>query len=192
MKNFQILHKNTNKVLFEGEFGSFKLAIENAIKSGANLSYANLSGANLSYANLADANLSDANLAGANLAGADLSGAKGLPAAADFLSRFETDEKGILVYKAIGRTDYSLASHWVVGPNLILTETPNPTKTQTCGCGVNFGTREYCKKKYPTTDLWLCRIAWIDLADVIVPYNTDGKARCGKLELLEIITEEEV
>ena len=67
-------------VIFECEADSMKLAVELAIKSGANLSMANLSGAylygaNLSGANLSGANLSGADLYGANLSGADLSGA---------------------------------------------------------------------------------------------------------------------
>jgi len=73
------------RVLFSGDFGSLKVALEFAVKSGADLSGADLRGANLSGANLRDANLrganlSDANLRGAylrdaNLSGADLSGA---------------------------------------------------------------------------------------------------------------------
>ena len=56
-------------VIFECEADSMKLAVELAIKSGANLSMANLSGADLSGANLYGANLSVANLSGANLYG---------------------------------------------------------------------------------------------------------------------------
>ena len=72
-------------VIFECEADSMKLAVELAIKSGANLSGADLYGANLSRADLSGANLSGsylsganlsvANLYGANLSGADLSGA---------------------------------------------------------------------------------------------------------------------
>lgn len=39
---------------------------------------------------------------------------------------------------------------------------------------------------------WECRIRWIDLAGVTVPYNTDGKARCERLELIRVVTPEEV
>jgi hypothetical protein len=49
--------------------------LQNADLSGANLSEADLSGANLSYAYLSDANLSEADLSGAYLHNADLSGA---------------------------------------------------------------------------------------------------------------------
>ena len=70
-------------VLFTAEAASLLLAVQAAIKSGANLSGANLFGANLFDANLSGAdlsrvhlsraNLSRANLSGANLSGADLS-----------------------------------------------------------------------------------------------------------------------
>jgi hypothetical protein len=69
----------------------------------------------------------------------------------------------------------------------VLTEIVNPDRCTDCGCGVNFGTRDWVAKNYPDADLWRCRIDWIDLAGVVVPFNTDGKARCGRLTLLEKI-----
>ena len=68
------------KILFEGEFGSLKLAVEAAVGqeirlSGASLAGANLAGANLAEASLARANLDGARLAGARLARANLDGA---------------------------------------------------------------------------------------------------------------------
>ena len=86
----QIKSRFDASVLFKCEADSFKLAVECAVKSradlsranlsgadlyGANLSRANLSGADLYGANLSRANLSGANLSGANLSGANLSGA---------------------------------------------------------------------------------------------------------------------
>jgi hypothetical protein len=59
-------------ILFEGEFGSLKVALEAAVKSRANLDGANLDGANLTGANLDGANLDGANLTGANLYWANL------------------------------------------------------------------------------------------------------------------------
>ena len=68
------------KVLFSIETESWKLALEAAVKygadlSGADLSRANLSGANLSRANLSRADLSRADLSWADLFRANLSGA---------------------------------------------------------------------------------------------------------------------
>jgi len=77
---FEIKHRLTGSVLFSIETDSWKLAVEAAVRSRANLSeanlsLANLSGANLLRANLSLANLSLANLSLANLSEADLSGA---------------------------------------------------------------------------------------------------------------------
>ena len=79
---FEIKHWIDGGVLFSIETESLKLAVEAAVKNGANLAEANLAKANLnganlvgaylSGANLAEANLAKANLAGANLAGANL------------------------------------------------------------------------------------------------------------------------
>ena len=70
---FEIKHRYSNEVLFSIEIGTLRLAVEAAIKSGANLYGANLSVANLYGADLYGANLSGADLSVANLSGADLS-----------------------------------------------------------------------------------------------------------------------
>jgi hypothetical protein len=62
-------------VLFTCEAASLLLAVEAAVKEGANLGGANLGGANLGGANLEGVYLEGANLEGANLRGANLRGA---------------------------------------------------------------------------------------------------------------------
>ncbi len=74
-KLFEIKCGFSGKVLFSLETETLKLAVEAAVKSGANLYGANLSGANLYGAILYGADLSGANLSGADLYGANLSGA---------------------------------------------------------------------------------------------------------------------
>ena len=184
-----IIAKDDNKTIQELALASL------ANLSNADLRYANLSNADLSNANLSNANLRYANLSNANLSGANLSGAQGLKRAADFLSQFKQDDLGLLVYKRIegvnGDTQYSPNPNWTIKKGEFLEENPNPTKTQECGCGVNFGTLQYCKENYRNADLWLCRILWIDLADVIVPFGTDGKARCARLQLVKRYTEKQ-
>lgn len=164
----------------------------------AHLDRADLSGADLTGADLSHANLTRANLAGANLAGADLrcailrevnlSGVTGLLDPAQWLrDNFEADQQGVLVYKRISPhfgAEYHLPARWKVAAGAVLDETVNPNRTEDCGCGVNFGTASWCVNRYNGVDLWRCRIAWMDLAGVVVPYNTDGKARCGRLTLL--------
>ena len=160
---------------------------------GANLSGADLIGADLSRADLigADlsrANLSRADLSRANLSGANLSGSKGLLDPVEWLRTFDHDDSGIIVYKRLGDgTQYASPAHWREEIGAILTEVVNPDRGTECGSGVNFGTLEWCQKYYTEEHLWKCRIAWIDLAGVVVPFNKDGKARCGRLELLELV-----
>ena len=81
---FDVLNRWTGKVQFsaeieciEGEKPSVKigLAVQWAVKNGADLRGAYLRGADISGANLRDANLRDANLSGENLSGANLGGA---------------------------------------------------------------------------------------------------------------------
>jgi len=71
----QIKHWITGAILWEGDAGTMKEAVEAALAAGANLDGANLDGANLTRANLTRANLYGANLYGANLTRANLTGA---------------------------------------------------------------------------------------------------------------------
>ena len=156
--------------------------------SGANLFRADLSRAHLSDATLFRADLSGANLSRADLNGVNLSGATGLLVAREWLeNNFDNDELGVTVFKAAGDTHYDSPDDWVFEPGVFLRETPNPCRTTSCGSGVSFGTLAFIQQepKLRHCTIWRCRIHWLDLADVVVPYNTDGKARCGRLELIE-------
>ncbi|MDY6893862.1 MAG: pentapeptide repeat-containing protein [Thermotogota bacterium] len=180
----------------------------------ANLTGANLTGANLREADLRGANLREADLTGANLrgaflrkaclAGADLTGAnlkevdliganlsntKGLINPSTYMKEnFERTSDGYVVYKRIGDTDFSVPNYWKIESGNFIEEVVNPCSADDCGCGVNFGTRKWCNSDdYPNADLWKCLLHWEDLPSVVVPYNTDGKCRCGRLQLLEII-----
>jgi len=156
----------------------------------ANLSDADLSGAylnraNLSRADLSRADLSDANLSDSDLSRADLSGAIGLLSAPDWIATFVQTADGVIVYRAVGNTVFSGPDHWTIAPGCILTEVANPDRCAACGCGINFATPKWIDAKYNGhPSVWECLIRWIDLAGVVVPYNTDGKARCERLTLL--------
>lgn len=178
--------------------------LHNADLGRANLRYANLNYANLSRANLNYADLSGANLSGADLSGADLSravlhcanlsGAKNLLNPVEWLvDNFVTDQLGYIVYKAIGNTHYHPPESWLIEPGSYLKEVVNQNPTDDCGCGVNFGTLKWIQDEFNSNkiDIWRCRIRWVDLPGVVVPYNTNGKARCSKLELLEVINHAE-
>jgi len=154
---------------------------------GANLQYANLQYANLQGADLQGANLRDADLQYANLQGANLSQVKNILIAREWLGLFETDETGIIVYRAQHGGNTHPAG-WEFKPGAFLTEIPNPDRCTPCASGVAFATLDWVRKNYENAAIWKCRIRWIDLADVVVPYGTDGKARCARLELLEVVS----
>ena len=199
----QIKNRYTEKVIFEIEADNIKTAVEKAIEQeadlseanlsradlrGADLSKANLSEANLSRADLRGADLSKANLSGANLSWANLSWAENIRNnTKEFIKKFKFNKDGMIVYKAIGNTQYSLNPNWKIKEGEYLEENVNPCKVDDCGCGVNFGTLEYVEKEYPKSKIWECLIELEDLVEVVVPFNTDGKARCSRLKLLRLI-----
>ena len=153
---------------------------------------ANLSGANLRGADLSDANLSDADLRGAGLRDANLSGVTGLLDQFEWLNKnfeYDPDTLGFIVFKRVGKdkTQYEIPDHWKIEQGAVLTEVVNPARTSDCACGVNFATREWCNTSYTDADLWRCRLELPGIATLVVPYNTDGKARTGHLRLLEVV-----
>lgn len=179
--------------------------LDGANLNNAKLSYANLNGANLSYADLRGANLSGVDLSGANLTGANLidanltgtnlnltnlnlanlSGVTGLLIPKDFLNNFEKSNEGYIVYKAFGKTVYSCPTYWDLVSGAYLEETVNPNRSDNCGCGINFASLEWVQQHFPyNCYYWKCLIEWEDVSSIVVPFNTDGKARCGRLKLL--------
>ena len=154
--------------------------------SGANLSCANMSCANLSYANLSYANLSGAKLNGADLRKADLSGAKGLLSPIEYIQdHFEKSESGFIAYKTFGGT-YEPNTSWVISVGETLEENVDPTRTIGCGCGINIATLDWVKNN-TKGDIWKVLIKFEWLPGVVVPYNTNGKIRCGRVQLIEKI-----
>ncbi|MBR5314530.1 MAG: pentapeptide repeat-containing protein, partial [Clostridia bacterium] len=159
---------------------------------GADLRWANLRGANLHGANLREAdlrwaNLRGANLHGANLRGANLSEAKNLLSAIDYLQdHFEKVDDGFIAYKCFA-AQYKPPKKWVIQPGSVISENLNANRTELCGCGINVAPLDWVKKEYPDKEVWIVLIRWEWLSGVCVPYNTDGKIRCERVELLEIV-----
>ena len=153
--------------------------------SKADLSKANLSGADLSGANLRWANLSGANLSKANLSGANLSGAEGLLPTVNYLdAHFERTENGYVAYKTFNSL-YSAPEKWNIAPGSIIEETVNFDRCTECGCGINVAPLDWVKANHNGT-IWKVLIRWEWLCGVCIPYMTDGKIRCERVELLEV------
>lgn len=154
--------------------------------SGVNLRWANLKGANLRNADLSWADLSGADLRDADLRDADLSRTVGLIDPIDYLNKnFDKTSKGYIAYKVFGMYKTPPAT-WNITKKSIIKEVVNPSRTNDCGCGINISTKEWIKKKDPEIKkVWKVLIKWEWLSNVVVPYNTDGKIRCGRIMLLE-------
>ena len=154
--------------------------------SGVDLSGANLSGVDLSGANLSGANLSGVDLSGANLRRADLSGSQGLLDAINYMeANFERTDEGYIVYKSFN-SNYTAPDRWKIEPGEVIEEVANPDRTCECGCGINVAPLEWVKNdNYKQPYKLLIRWEW--LPGVVVPYNTDGKIRCSKAQIMEAV-----
>ena len=121
----------------------------------------------------------------ANLSGADLSGAKGLLSATAFMAEnFETTADGYIAYKAFGR-QYASPGTWKIEPGAIIDEVPNPDRCTECACGINVAPLKWAREYAGGGSFWKVLIRWAWLPGVVVPYNTDGKIRCERVELVE-------
>ena len=142
--------------------------------------------ANLSDADLRCADLRGADLTCADLSGADLSGAKGLIDAINYMeAHFERTDEGYIVYKSFN-ANYIAPESWKIEPGEIIEETVNCDRTTECGCGINVAPLEWVRRNGRNQPYKLL-IRWEWLPGVIVPYNTDGKIRCSKAQILEAV-----
>lgn len=156
--------------------------------NGANLNGANLSEADLRWAHLSGVDLSTANLRMANLSGADLSGATGLLSTVDFLeAHFERADAGYIAYKTFNAT-YAAPAAWEIKKGAVISENVNFDRCTECGCGVNVAPLEWVKREYGDLSIWKVLIRWEWLCGVCAPYMSDGKIRCERVELLEVVT----
>lgn len=155
----------------------------------ADLHGADLRGADLRSAKLSGADLSGANLGGADLRRAELSGAKGLLSAIDYMdAHFERTSGGYIAYKIFG-DEHTVPERWKVENGSVIAENVDFNRTSECGCGINVAPLEWieenCGRK--KRDIWKVLIRWEWLCGVCVPYNTDGKIRCERVELVEVM-----
>lgn len=153
---------------------------------GANLHHADLYSANLSFADLSCADLCNADLRHANLSSANLSSVKNLLSTCNYLdTHFERTDSGYIVYKTFN-SQYNSPPKWVIKPGSIIEESVNPCRTNECGCGINVAPFEWVKTNYDG-EIYKLLIRWEWAAGIVVPYNTDGKIRCEKAEIIGVV-----
>ena len=169
-----------------------------ALSSFINCNFINC---NFNYANLTNSSFIDCifkntSLIDANLLGANFSGSSGLLDPYKWLKKnFEFTRNGIIVYKVFGLYNKK-NNKWITRPGSIIEEEINFNRTNNCGCGINVATLDWIKKE-PIyigkkingldLDIWKLIIPPDGIFSICVPYNTDGKFRCGKAKLLEIV-----
>lgn len=99
----------------------------------------------------------------------------------------DPEGRGFIVYKTFGGTKQPPAN-WKMEAGSVIAEVVNPCPVSDCASGINVAALDWVKqnnsKKLP---VWRCLIRWEWLAGVVVPYSTDSKFRCSKVELLEIV-----
>ena len=159
--------------------------------TGADLTGADLSGADLYRANLTGANLTMANLTEADLSGANLTGADLISSVNFMEAHFERAEAGYIAYKCFGG-QYKPPKEWEIKPGAVISETVNPLRACDCGSGINVAPLDWVQKNYPRKEIWKVLIRWEWLAGVVCPYNSDGKIRCERVELVEVVQDGKV
>ena len=127
-----------------------------------------------------------ADLRGADLRGADLSGAVLMSSINYMEAHFERTEAGYIVYKCFGG-EYAPPEKWEIKAGNTIEETVNPLWTVGCGCGINVAPLEWVRRTHPGKQIWKLLIRWEWLPGVVVPYNTDGKIRRERAELVEAV-----
>lgn len=104
---------------------------------------------------------------------------------------FEKTDEGYIVYKVFNR-NYHAPDNWNIAEGSIIEETVNQNPFVTCACGINVGTKQFIQKmKIEDDHVWKCLIKYEWACGITVPYNTNGKIRCCRLQLLNVVDLEE-
>ena len=177
---WQIKHRYNKTILFEMEAEFFRQAVEEAVKTGADLSGVNLSGANLSGANLYRANLYRADLSGADLSGANLSDTKNLV-------KIMGVEPGNFYWKRFEEGLCNNNYQFYIGLNTLRKgEVFASDDRVVCSHpGFHFASRSWCAVNYPNRPLE-AKIRIPDDAQINEPWATDGKSSADRIEILEV------
>ena len=192
---WQIKHRYNKTILFEMEAEFFRQAVEEAVKTGADLSGADLSGANLPGADLSGADLSRADLSGADLSGVNLSGANLYRANLSGANLSDTKnlvkimgvEPGNFYWKRFEEGLCNNNYQFYVGLNTLRdNEVFASDDRVTCSYpGFHFASRSWCAVNYPNRPLE-AKIRIPDDAQINEPWATDGKASADKIEILQV------
>ena len=172
---WQIKHRYNKTILFEMEAEFFRQAVEEAVKTGADLSGVNLSGANLYRANLSGADLYRANLSGANLSDTkNLVKIMGVEPGNFYWKRFEEGLCNNNYQFYIGLNTLRKGEVFASDDRVVCSHP-----------GFHFASRSWCAVNYPNRPLE-AKIRIPDDAQINEPWATDGKSSADRIEILEV------
>ena len=99
---------------------------------------------------------------------------------------FEKIDEGYIAYKTFG-TFYSINPNWKIEVGEVLKENVNFNRNNACGCGINVAPLKWVKNQTGDLPIYkvLIRNEW--LMGVCIPYLTDGKIRCERVEILGVV-----
>ena len=104
-------------------------------------------------------------------------------------AHFERTKDGFIAYKTFG-SSYHPNDDWKIEPDSVLSEVVNPDRACSCGCGINVAPLSWVKDNATNggrLSIWKVLIRWEWLMGVVVPFGSDGKVRCEKVELIEVV-----
>ena len=101
-------------------------------------------------------------------------------------AHFERTDAGYIAYKTFNAT-YAAPAAWEIKKGAVISENVNFDRCTECGCGINVAPLEWVKGRYGNAPIWKVLIRWEWLCGVCVPYMSDGKIRCERVELLEVV-----
>ena len=104
-------------------------------------------------------------------------------------AHFERTKDGFIAYKTFG-SSYHPNDDWKIEPGSVLSEVVNPDRACSCGCGINVAPLSWVKDNATyggRLSIWKVLIRWEWLMGVVVPFDSDGKVRCEKVELIEVV-----
>ena len=166
-----------------------RVSLPRSIFTGSSLIYTEWYNCRLNECDLKGAALSDI-----TMVNVDLSQSRGLPYQADYIRmHFEYDQKGFYAYKVFD-VFYQAPESWIRRRGEEIKEAVDMDRFNRCSYGVNVATKHWIKQFFradPGLYVWKVLIPWKYVADVCVPFMTEGTIRCARCILVDSMTLED-
>ena len=182
------------------DVNAWKCDFSNADFSGCDLTRAYFNECDLRSANFSGAELIGTRFIKCKLDGAAFdesvahrpvfNGSTGMFDPIEFMANhFERTEEGYIAYKIFDGM-YKMPEDWDIKPGSVIAENANLNPFDNCGCGINVAPLEWVRAFRLKNDafdqpIWRCLIRWEWLPGVVVPFGTNGKIRCNRVEILD-------